>query len=235
MTPLSRPFPIAAEGAPGLVLRWAGPTLAAPDVDHLAVDLVNAGTDPWAAREGQHLLAVGLLRSAGEERDSFGFAHFASQRSAVPLGPGDYTRLPVPIGGGEWSRARPGRVLVDAVLPGIGLGTETPLAVELTAEDIELRRPETAPARRAPGAEVRRRLGTMSALLAARGRLDELTDAVLTAASDDEAVARIAAVLGCDVDDAGLVGRTGLLRFRSAERLEAEVAALRKRRADAES
>ncbi|MFD6179052.1 MULTISPECIES: hypothetical protein [unclassified Isoptericola] len=237
MTPPSRPFPIASEAAPGLVLRWAGPTVAAPDLDHLAVDLVNAGTEPWAARKDQHLLAVGLLRSAGEERDGFAFALFGSQRFAVPLGPGDYARLPVQIGGGEWSRARPGPTLVDAVLPGIGLGTEAPLSVDLTADDIARRR-TAAPARRDPGdldRAARDQLATMSTLLAARGRLTEVIDAVLSAGSDDDAVARVAALLGCDEERAGLVVRTGIVRYRDAARLEAEVTALRERLADADS
>ncbi|MFE6968970.1 hypothetical protein [Isoptericola sp. NPDC057653] len=228
MAPPNRALPVDPERARGLVLRWAGPTLAAPDLDHLAVDLVNVGTTPWAPREGEHLLAVGVLRSAGKERGGFGFAYAGSELFAVPLDPGEYARLPVRVGGSEWARARPGQTLVDAVLPGIGLGTETPLTLDLTAADIAGRRPETSSPQEEATA-LRRRLDRTTALLAARSVLPRLVDEVLAAASDDDAVTRVAVTLGCDEDSARTVAHGGLVQYRSAERLEREVSDLRRR------
>ncbi|MFC8599530.1 hypothetical protein [Isoptericola sp. NPDC057191] len=234
MTPPHRSLPLDPERARGLLLRWSGPTSAKPDLDHLAVDLVNEGPTRWEPREGEHLLVAGSLRPAGEERGGVGFAYFGSQTWAVPLDPGDYARLPVTLGRSEWARARPGRNLADAVLPALGLWTDDPLPLDLGADDIERRCP-TEPAGDPGDLEqaTREQLATTSTLLAARGRLEEVIDAVLSAGSDDDAVARVAALLGCDEERAGLVVRTGIGRYRNAAQLEDEVAMLREQLSDA--
>ncbi|MEL7975347.1 hypothetical protein AAG589_05740 [Isoptericola sp. F-RaC21] len=142
MTPRDAALPSDPERSRGLVLRWSGPSATRPDIEHLAVDLVNVGTASWTPREGELVVAAGLLLSPGEERTSFGFAFFGSQDAAVPLDPGEYARMPVSIGGSEWTRATPGSAHVRAVLPALSLWTEEPLAVELTAEVIARHRPE---------------------------------------------------------------------------------------------
>ncbi|MCZ2261655.1 hypothetical protein [Isoptericola sp. QY 916] len=145
MTPRDRALPSDPEHSRGLVIRWAGPTAAQPDIELLAVDLVNEGTELWTPREEDLIVAGGLLLSPGEERASFGFGFFGSQGAAVPLGPGDYARLPVSIGGSEWARAKPGPAHVRAVLPALSLWTEDLLPVDLTADVIDRHRLEDLP------------------------------------------------------------------------------------------
>lgn len=227
MTPRDRALPSDPERSRGLVLRWAGPSATRPDVEHLAVDLVNVGDERWTPLEEERLVAAGFLLAAGDEREAFGFAFFGSQGTAVPLDPGDYMRLPVSIGSSEWARAEPGPAHVRAVLPALSLWTTEPLRVDLTVGAISRHRPTDRPSTD-PQDEGRRTLDVLSALLAARDRWARVTDEALAADSDDEAVARVAALLGCDDASARTVLLTGLLRYRSRERLEAEVTALRK-------
>ncbi|MFE5336504.1 hypothetical protein ACFQ8E_11390 [Isoptericola sp. NPDC056573] len=231
MTPRDRALPSDPERSRGLVLRWAGPTTTRPDVEHLAVDLVNLGDERWTPLGEERLVAAGILLSAGHEREGFGFALLGSQGIAVPLDPGDYARLPVSIGGSEWARAKPGPAHVRAVLPALSLWTEDPLSVDLSVDAIARHRPPDRPSTDGPSTdqqdEARRTLDVVSALLSARDRLARVMDEALTAASDDEAVARVAALLGCEDASARTVLHAGLLRFRSRERLEDAVTTLR--------
>ncbi|MFI2103526.1 hypothetical protein ACH436_09550 [Isoptericola sp. NPDC019693] len=231
MTPRDRALPSDPEHSRGLVLRWAGPTARRPDVEHLAVDLVNEGTELWTPLEGERLVAAGFLLSAGDERESFGFAQFGSQGTAAPLDPGDYMRLPVSINGSEWARAKAGPAHVRAVLPMLSLWTEDPLPLDLTTDAISRHRPPDRASTDGDDTDredtTRRALDIMSALHAARARLARVADEVFASDSDDEAVARVAALLGCDHASARTVLHAGLLRFRSREHLEAEIAALR--------
>ncbi|MGF0115593.1 hypothetical protein ACQFYA_04590 [Promicromonospora sp. Marseille-Q5078] len=224
--------PSVAERTHGLVLRWAGPTASAPDVDHLAVDVVNEGSDRWSPQEGESFVALGFLRPIDANPTGFAFGYASGGTTTVPLDPGEYSRVPVAIGAQEWRGMAPGRVHVHALVPRLALRTEAPLEVELS-EDVVFRHRSADGSQRGRGdAMLRRRLTGTSALLAARAELPRLVDEVLSAASDDDAVARVAAVLGCDDESARMVAHAGLVQYRSAERIEREVADLRRRLAD---
>ncbi|MEN5072972.1 hypothetical protein ABE437_04075 [Isoptericola cucumis] len=133
--------PSRAERGQGLRLRWAGPTRSTPDLDILAVDVVNDGPDRWLPQQGENFVALGFLRPVNEGCGAVSFGYHPGQRTAVPLDPGEYARGAVTIGASEWARVAPGRHHVHALIPALDLGSDSPLEVELTEEAIARRRP----------------------------------------------------------------------------------------------
>lgn len=215
-----------AERSRGLVLRWPDITRSEPDLDHLAVDVVNAGEHRWRP-DGDAFGAIGFLARAGQESGSGFLALTGDQAPAFALDPGEYVRVPVRLGSSQWLDREPGRHEVIATLMDLGVRTETPLEVHLTAELIEQHRP---PADRPlpPAAEQRRvmeeRLATLRALLAANRHLGAVLETVTTAASDTDALRGIGELLDCPQDGAMLVYNTSLRRFgsESIDRLAGE-------------
>ncbi|GGI04294.1 hypothetical protein [Isoptericola cucumis] len=133
--------PSRAERGQGLRLRWAGPTRSTPDLDVLAVDVVNEGPDRWSPQQGENFVALGFLRPVDEGRGAVSFGYHAGQRTAVPLDPGEYAREAVTISAAEWARVAPGRHHVHALIPALDLGSDSPLEIELTEEAIARRHP----------------------------------------------------------------------------------------------
>lgn len=215
-----------AERSRGLVLRWPDVTRSEPDLDHLAVDVVNAGEHRWRP-DGDAFGAIGFLARAGQESGSGFLALTGDQAPAFALDPGEYVRVPVRLGSSQWLDREPGRHEVIATLMDLGVRTETPLEVHLTAELIEQHRPPTGPPL-PPAAEQRRvmeeRLATLRALLAANRQLGAVLETVTTAASDTDALRGIGELLDCPQDGAMLVYNTSLRRFgsESIDRLAGE-------------
>lgn len=130
--------PSRAERRGGLVLRWPETTRSEPDVDALAIDIVNTGSERWRpADDSFHI--VGSLRVPGEPDPTFYYAYVGGTHPALPLDPGEYARTRVAVESSIWNDLEPGIHEVLAMLTDLGLRSE-PLMVEITAETIAVRR-----------------------------------------------------------------------------------------------
>lgn len=230
--------PSAAERRKGLELRWPGFTDAIADPDDLVIDVVNTGGTMWVPNE-DHFLAMGVLTEA--DVTQFDFAYMSStQLPAVPLGPGEYARIPVHLDGHAVSaHTTPGWYDLHVVITELGLRAAQPLRVELTAELIarhaarlQLTRPDAVAQRR----WLDRRIAELQAQLAASDSLVDIARAVVEAPSDEVAVALIANILDCAADDAQAIYRTPLqlLSPTSAGQLTRQIRALMDERDDPE-
>lgn len=218
--------PSRAELGRGLRLRWPDAVRNAPDLDLLAIDVVNTGEDTWALNDDSAFVAIGALRPVTDEDAPdvpFAYGDFRGGRPAVPLLPGEYARLPVAMSPATSDGERPGPHHVVALLPELGLTVDVPLEVTLTAEQVARRRP--AGRRQTDDAELRLRLAEAVAMLGARQSLHQVVDAVLASPSDDVAIARISAVTDCDPELARRLYGTPLRHFRSQAELAENVAA----------
>jgi hypothetical protein len=128
--------PSRAERRRGLAVSW--PSVIGAGGGPYAVDVTNLGEAPWIP-DGDSFHAVGAFSEPGQADFTVGWAT-TGQESAVPLGPGDYARVPVRINLGTWTRLEPGSYDLHAVLVDLGLRTPEPLRVTLTAETIAAQR-----------------------------------------------------------------------------------------------
>ena len=209
--------PSRAQRSRGLVLRWPEVIRSEPDVDRLAVDVVNAGEDRWRPN-GDSFHVVGTLRRPGDDAKSYLFAFVAGQDPAFPLDAGEYARVRVVIDSNQWREIEPGRYNIHAVLAELGVRAETPLELELTEELIDRHRPRTGRPS-APSSDQRpamtERLEIIRALLSARDRLGAVMEIVAVASSDDDARQGIQELLDCTPSASGAVYSASLRRFRS--------------------
>lgn len=228
--------PSAAERRRGLELRWPGFVDASADPDGLVIDVVNTGGTMWVPNE-DHFHAIGVLTELGVTQ--FGFAYMSSmQLPAVPLGPGEYARIPVHLDSNAVStRTTPGPYDLHVVITELGLRTAQPLRVELTAELIarhvarlQRTRPDAASQRR----WLDRRIAELQAQLTASGSLVDIARAVVEAASDEDAIARIADIVECTADDAQAIYHAPMqmLSPSGTERLTQQIRALTSERDD---
>ncbi|MFD1715386.1 hypothetical protein ACFSBZ_12995 [Amnibacterium flavum] len=220
-----------ADDVSGLRLRWPDAVTQDPDLDALVIDVVNTGSEVWRPASTR-LLVVGALLAQASDSGGFSFGYVGGAGDRIPLGPGEYARVPVRLAPFDWSSAVPGPHLVRAALVAPGLVVDPPLVVELTQERIDRVRSEQAPD---PAVEVRHRrrldeqLSGLRAMLTASERLGDVAAAVASASDEEDGVARIAAVLGCGPDAARQVFGSPLHRLRSSSSLDAEVARVLRR------
>lgn len=223
--------PSRAERSRGLVLRWPEATRSEPDLDRLAVDVVNTGDRRWRP-DGDSFVAIGFVTRPGE-RPGSGYFGFNGPPPAFALDAGEYARVSVTIDSSQWRDLEPGWHEVSATLVDLGVRTEAPLVVELTAAQIEQHRPRTDQARpHAPDHRrmMEQRLEMLHAVLGASDRLGAVLETVRAARSDAEALLGIRELLDCTPDAARAVFETSLRRFRpeSVDRLAEEAEELRR-------
>jgi hypothetical protein len=128
-----RPSPRAR--AEGLVLRWPEVTRAAPNLDLLAIDIINAGTKRWHPHGDSFVVFAGLRKPGGPD-PSVSFAYVSGRNPALPLDPGEYVRVRVEIDSNQWVDLQPGRYDVLAGLVDLGLAAAEPLQVDVTEHDV---------------------------------------------------------------------------------------------------
>lgn len=130
--------PSARDRAGGLSLRWPAVTREAPDLDLLAIDVVNTGGERWFP-QGDSFMVFAALRQPGETAQGVYFGYVAGQYPALPLDPGEYARVRVVIDAGQWNDAQSGPCEVHAFLVDLGLHDADPLLVDLTDHDVQSR------------------------------------------------------------------------------------------------
>lgn len=199
--------PSRAERRQGLVLRWPPFVEEIADPMQLVIDVVNLGHSRWSP-EGDSFHAIGALTEPGEV--TFGFAWMSSaQQRAVPLEPGEYARIPVHV----QERATPtelrqGPCDLHVVVVELGLRLAEPLRVELTAEMIARQFAKQNRHRADPASERRafdRQIEAEQLRAGTRQSWPEIAEVIGSAVSDDEALERIAAVLGTTTEQAASV------------------------------
>lgn len=210
--------PSRAERSRGLALRWPEVTRSEPDLDRLAIDVINTGDSRWRPI-GDSFHVVGTLqRRRGEEQGGFFFGFVGGADPAFPLDAGEYVRVRVTIDANQWRDLQPGRYQVNAMLAQLGVRAESPLELELTEELIKRHRPR--PSRSGPPTDQRRammeRLEMIRGLLSARENLGALVEVITTASSDDDARQNFQELLGCRPSVADGIYSASLRRFRSA-------------------
>jgi hypothetical protein len=136
MYPLLQPRrPSARERAGGLVLRWPEVTRSAPDLDLLAIDIVNTGAERWLP-QGDSFVVFATLQHPGMPPASSSYAYVGGQNPALPLDPGEYARVSVMIDSSQWEHAHPGRYEVHPVLVDLEVHGTDPLDVDVTERNI---------------------------------------------------------------------------------------------------
>jgi len=120
----------------GLVLRWPEVTRSEPDLDLLAIDVVNAGSERWHP-QGDSFLVFAAFRQPGGPIPPVSYAYVSGQSPALPLDPGEYARVRVVIDGGQWSAVQPGRYEVHAALVDLSVHVMDSLVVDITADDVQ--------------------------------------------------------------------------------------------------
>jgi len=210
--------PSRADRSRGLEMRWPEATRtsidAALDGVGFAIDIVNTGESMWRP-DGDPFHVVGVIIPAEQKDVGFGWMSGGGNNRAVPLAPGEYARLPVDVGDGQWRDLQPGSYELRAFLPGLAVPSPPPLPLELTAEVIERqRRPRFA--RRAP-ADRRDQLEMQILQARAQGvgraRLEDVAKAAASAATREAARTEVQRILGCDVVVADAVLSTRLVDF----------------------
>ncbi|MFS0712926.1 hypothetical protein ABC195_03525 [Microbacterium sp. 2P01SA-2] len=221
-----RPSP--AERRAGLVMRWPSITTDDDTATDFAVDIVNTGTERWMPN-GDSFQTMGTFTRAIDEGYGFGYM-LSGAPAAVPLEPGEYTRVGVTLSGEVWHDLEPGTVWLHAHSPGLGLHPE-PLRIDLTRERVELGRARTP--RRDPRrgrAATRRmlteRIAAARTARAARPALMAIAGVVAEGRSDAEIIERLAELLGCSTDDASRIYHSPLHQLGPDEhgRMGAEIA-----------
>ncbi|AZH81898.1 hypothetical protein EAO79_02535 [Plantibacter sp. PA-3-X8] len=199
--------PSRAERRQGLVLRWPSFVEEQHDPSELAIDIVNAGTTRWTP-ENEGFRAVGALTAPGGTEFSFGWVSSAADR-AVPLDPGEYARVPVQLQlQSDPTSLEPGPYDLHVVVVELGLRLAEPLLVELTAELVARQVAKQNRHRADPAGERRafdRQIEAEQLRVGARRSWPEIAEVVRSAVSDDEALERIAAVLGTTTEQAASV------------------------------
>ncbi|RKT31263.1 hypothetical protein DEU34_3202 [Microbacterium sp. AG1240] len=208
--------PSRAERSRGLEMRW--PEATGTSIDEaldgvgFSVDIVNTGESMWRP-DGDPFHVVGVIVPAEQKDVGFGWMSGGGNNRAVPLAPGEYARLPVNVGDGQWRDLEPGSYGLRAFLPGLAVPSPPPLPLELTAEAIERHRP-IARGRSTPAEEkeqIEAQIVQSRALVAARHRFSEVADAVMSAATREAARDEVQRILGCDPMAANTVVHTRLV------------------------
>lgn len=208
--------PSRAERSRGLALRWPEVTRSEPDLDRLAIDVINTGDSRWRPN-GDSFHVVGTLQRQGEKQGAYFFAFVGGADPAFPLDAGEYVRVRVTIDANQWRDLQPGRYQLNATLAQLGVRAESPLELELTEELIERHRPR--PTRSGPPTDQRpammERLEMIRGLLAARENLGALVEIITTASSDDDARQNIQELLDCPPSVADAIYSAPLRRFQT--------------------
>jgi hypothetical protein len=215
--------PSRAARSRGLSLRWPGVSSDDPNLDQLAVDVVNDGDERWIPA-GDSFYAAGILAPADDDgpwAKGVSFGYVSGQFRAFALDPGEYARIQVTIGSDQWQSVRPGPYRLYARLVDLPVRTESPLDVQLTAATIaQFRRPadRPAPPQGDRHARTRERVKYLHALRDARLRLTEVLNLIAEADSDEAALTGIQRLLGCDATAAAGVYAMQLRRLRTHPR-----------------
>ncbi|WP_350348685.1 hypothetical protein ABIQ69_01780 [Agromyces sp. G08B096] len=200
----------------GLELRWPATTIAEPDLDGPAIDIVNTGGERWRP-DGDAFHVAAVFSSPDRNPDGVWFGFVGGEPRAPALDPGEYVRVRARIDENQWRDLKPGTYDVHAYLVSLGLRTIEPLRVEIGADAIEAHRPKRGPGRTFDAADhqarLRERLGSIDALIAARDHLPDLLEGI-SGLDDDAAVGEIARRLECSPEAARMVLHTPLLRLR---------------------
>lgn len=136
--PASFPIrPSRKDRAGGLALRWPNVTLSEPDIDRLAIDIVNSQEERWYP-QGDSFAVFAALCRAGDPAAGVSFGYVAGQSPALALDHGEYARVRVIIDTNQWDDIEPGPYEIRPILIDLGLHGADPLKIELTEEDIRL-------------------------------------------------------------------------------------------------
>jgi hypothetical protein len=168
------------------------------------VDIVNTGPARWES-DTDGFYVVGAFTDLGSTDFSFGWVD-SSQHKAVPLDPGEYARVAVSINPGTWATMGAGTHDLHAVLVSLGLRTSTPLSVVITTDLISQKqaaRSHTSPASRRRMLD--QQIEQVHTQVSASHSLDRVVQAVMSAQTDDDAIARISHVLNVDEQGAASV------------------------------
>lgn len=131
----------------GLELRWPSVMTADPPAVGFFVDVANVGEHRWIPDGESFFVAGTFVRDPAEAKTVSWTITSGNAPSAVPLDPGDSTRVPVRIPIDAWAGIGPGRFFLEVALGDLGLKPASPLAVELSEEMIERHRRRERPAR----------------------------------------------------------------------------------------
>jgi hypothetical protein len=210
--------PSRAECARGLALRWPASARGASDLDVLAIDILNTGSERWTP-DGDSFHVVGSITRQGQKHGGFLFGFVQGANPSFVLDPGEYARTRVTIPPDQWRDLHPGAHEIHAVLAALPVTPTDPLAVELTQEMIDRHRPRrSAPPRpeHDQHAMMRARLEILQAMIAAGARVPELVGEIVDA-DDDASVRRVAELLACSPEAARAVLEMPLRRLRAAD------------------
>lgn len=223
---IARLRPSTAERRAGLELRWPAFVTGEIDSDAFVIDIVNVGDQLWVPHDDA-FHAIGALTRRGVNRFAFAWAS-TGRRRAVPLGPGEYARIPVEIERDAWASFDPGPHDLHVVLSELNLRTRQPLSVELTAEVIAQHRSRVRhrePNVEDPRLRLEARLKQLRDRVQTSESIEALVGAVTKARSDDEAVALIEEILGSDDTAAQTAYHSPLREFlpSKADRMRKEI------------
>lgn len=215
--------PSRRERRAGLALRWPDTMLVDPDIDELAIDIVNEGDVRWRPN-GDGFHASGALSRAGVAPGGLFFGFVAGRGDAAfALDPGEYARVRVTVESAAWQDLDPGAYEVHAWLVGLGLRTTSPLPIVLDEEQIERQRVRHAPRRAAPPppgerrTHLEQRREALRAVLAAQADAARTLEIIAGATSDEAARRDLAQALDCSSTGADAVLALPLRRFRRRE------------------
>lgn len=209
--------PSRRERRAGLELRWPATSTTTPDLDALAIDVVNTGDERWSPN-GDDFHVTGVVTPLGAEPGGVSFGFVAGRDPALALDPGEYQRVRVNISPDLWNGLRAGPHEVHAWLVTLGLRASTALRIDVAVETIERFQARLKPRRDAPPtgrAELEQRRGTLRALRSAGAHAAAVIDIVSDAPSDEAAAEGIAELLECSPEEAQAVLAMQLRRFGS--------------------
>lgn len=210
--------PSRAERSRGLVLRWPAFSAEMADSDMFVIDIVNTAETPWLP-QGDHFQVVGVITAPGEEKLSFGWFTAGGDLPALPLGPGEYARTRVRIGDEQWRGLRPGPYDLHGVLASLGARSESPLRLDVTAEQIR-RRSGRSRGGITPEQE-RRHLDQervyLETLVAARPHLARIAAVAARVPTLDELRDAVQDIVGGDPSAAGSLLNASLFQFTDEE------------------
>ncbi|TFC63087.1 hypothetical protein [Cryobacterium sp. TMB1-7] len=110
-------------------------TRSAPDLELLAIDIINTGPERWLPQGDSFMVFAALQQSGGTQRGVY-FGYVAGQYPALPLDSGEYARVRVEIDSSQWADVHAGPYELHASLIDLGMHCADPLQVELTEQVI---------------------------------------------------------------------------------------------------
>lgn len=189
-----------AERRSSLELRWPPMmTTTGAAADEYVIDIVNTGDTRWIP-DGDGFHVVGVFTEPGTTDFGFSWASMG-HGPAVPRDPGEYARVSVALNQGTRADLVPGRHDLHAIMVGLNLRPEHPLAVDLSSAQIARYRERWRGRSSSP--DDRRRMldlqvQRLRAQIAAGASLVAVAEMVAAAESDAEAVISLATLLDCD-------------------------------------